>query len=311
MLAAALIDSLFQTVGQQLPLRRVAPTAARTVSARHAHRSRQTRASTSRCSTPAATCSPTPPASPPRRAQSRPARSALGAGPRGPSLRPRQRAAATARRGDRLRDRVPGAVTAPRSWSPASAPTRSQRFLSGELQRIPGVKGAHNYLVDGRGTVLGVDQPGSIPSATCSASRPSVRRCAELGRRRRPLLRPGPDRQLDLADPALRRPDGPLFASVSGLRKWVPWIDLRRVRPRRAARARARSPGAARGRRRSTTPTQQLGRRQRPARRGQRGARAAGRRSSRAPTTSSSSSPRSPPMTCRSRCARCARSPSR
>ena len=31
-------------------------------------------------------------------------------------------------------------------------------------------------------------------------------------------------RQLDLADRARRRPNGPLFASVSGLRKWIPWL---------------------------------------------------------------------------------------
>src|SRR5205807_10034434 len=39
------------------------------------------------------------------------------------------------------------------------APTALGGFLTGELRKIPGVKGAHSYLIDSRNTVLGSTNP--------------------------------------------------------------------------------------------------------------------------------------------------------
>jgi signal transduction histidine kinase/CheY-like chemotaxis protein len=96
-------------------------------------------------------------------------------------------------------------------------------FLSGELRRIPGVRGSHNYILDGNNTVLASTnpaiQPGhrfDTPSQTAALSHTSGDRNGHYYD------------QVGLSDSTWRvvlsSPDGPLFASVSGLRKWVPWL---------------------------------------------------------------------------------------
>ena len=95
-------------------------------------------------------------------------------------------------------------------------------FLGTDLRKIPGVTGAHNYLLDGNDTVLSSTNPRIPPG--------------------RVITRPGAVQalqhtsgnvnghyfdQVQLANSTWRvvlaAPDGPLFAGVSGVRKWVPW----------------------------------------------------------------------------------------
>lgn len=96
-------------------------------------------------------------------------------------------------------------------------------FLSGELNRIPGVKGAHNYVLDDNNTVL----------ASNNAAAPVGFRFDKAGQVQA-LSHASGDRnghyydQVPISNSTWRivltAPDGPLFASVSGLRKWVPWL---------------------------------------------------------------------------------------
>ncbi len=95
-------------------------------------------------------------------------------------------------------------------------------FLTADLNKIPGVKGAHNYLIDGNDTVLASTNParpvGYAFTGTAAAA----------------LKRPSGDVNGHYYDTVplsnsterivLSAPNGPLFASVSGVRKWVPWI---------------------------------------------------------------------------------------
>jgi signal transduction histidine kinase/DNA-binding response OmpR family regulator len=96
-------------------------------------------------------------------------------------------------------------------------------FLDGELRRIPGVNGAHNYVLDADQTVLASNNP-----ATPVGYR--FTQAAQV-----PALGHGSaDRnghyydQVQISNSTWRillsAPDGPLFASVSGWRKWVPWL---------------------------------------------------------------------------------------
>jgi signal transduction histidine kinase len=97
------------------------------------------------------------------------------------------------------------------------------QFLGGELARIPGVKGAHNYILDGRNRVLASNNP-ATPAGSAFTDPVS----------QKALSRPSGDvkghyfNQVHLTNSTWRvllaAPDGPLFASVSGLRKWVPWL---------------------------------------------------------------------------------------
>ena len=104
-----------------------------------------------------------------------------------------------------------------------SPPGLLASFLSGELRRIPGVTGAHNYVLDDNDKVIASNNPARPPgfrftnAATVNA-----------------LSRSSGDRngryyeEVPLADSTWRivlsAPDGPLFATVTGLRKWVPWM---------------------------------------------------------------------------------------
>ena len=101
-------------------------------------------------------------------------------------------------------------------------PSALGTFIGGELAKIPGVKGARNYLVDGRRKVLASTDPArkagyvfSDPAVAAVLARPSGQ---------------ADGRYYDQAGiknstwrVVLTAPEGPLFASVSGLRKWVPW----------------------------------------------------------------------------------------
>ena len=107
----------------------------------------------------------------------------------------------------------------PRVLLTGFTPSTLNTFITGELVKIPGVKGAHNYLVDGNDVVL----------ASTNRAIPVGYRFSQAN-----LSRSSGDLQGHYFDTvqlgnsawrvALVAPDGPLFASVSGLRKWIPWI---------------------------------------------------------------------------------------
>jgi signal transduction histidine kinase len=96
-------------------------------------------------------------------------------------------------------------------------------FLSADLYKIPGVTGAHNYVLDGNGAVLGSTNP-AIPVGHTFNS-PSQR--TALAKASGEINGHYYD-QTTVANSTWRvvlaAPSGPLFASVSGSRKLVPWL---------------------------------------------------------------------------------------
>jgi signal transduction histidine kinase len=95
-------------------------------------------------------------------------------------------------------------------------------FIANDLRKIPGVKGSHNYLVDGRNTVLASTSPatpigyvfrGFAATALSHTSGDVSGHYYD---------------QVPLANSSerivLSAPNGPLFASVAGVRKWLPWL---------------------------------------------------------------------------------------
>ncbi len=103
------------------------------------------------------------------------------------------------------------------------APAALSTFITGELRRIPGVKGAHSYLIDGRNAVIASTNP-KIPVGrvfnTPAEIKALSRASGDVGGRYYD--------QVGLSNSTARivlsAPDGPLFASVSGLRALVPWL---------------------------------------------------------------------------------------
>lgn len=103
-----------------------------------------------------------------------------------------------------------------------SRPAVFNGFISGELRKIPGVSGSHNYLIDGHNRVIASTNP-AIPAGAV-LSRPSeIEALSHISgdRKGHYYLQRG------LSNSTLRivlsAPDGPLFASVTGLHKWLPW----------------------------------------------------------------------------------------
>jgi signal transduction histidine kinase len=103
------------------------------------------------------------------------------------------------------------------------SPQALSDFLVGDLREIPGVTGSHNYLIDGNDTVI----------ASTYAQHPAGYAFTQPGTVKALALRSG-DRNGRYYDESLltdstwrvllTSPNGPLFASISGLHKWVPWI---------------------------------------------------------------------------------------
>jgi signal transduction histidine kinase len=105
------------------------------------------------------------------------------------------------------------------------APADLKAFLQGELRQVPGVKGAHDYLLDGNRRVL----------ASTNPARPAgyiFRTPTQLAALRKQSGDAGGHYfdQVPLTGTTWRilltAPDGALFASVSGWRRWVPWLIL-------------------------------------------------------------------------------------
>jgi signal transduction histidine kinase len=106
-----------------------------------------------------------------------------------------------------------------------AVPSSLSQLLSGDLDRIPGVAGSRNLILDANDTVI----------ASNVASRPQGYRYRSRSARAA-LGRSSGDRngryydEVPLRDSTWRivlaSPDGALFASLSGLHKWVPWLLL-------------------------------------------------------------------------------------
>ena len=98
------------------------------------------------------------------------------------------------------------------------------RLAPGELTQIPGVKGAHNYVLDGNGVVIASTNPARPAGYRFHTAGPAAASCtASSGEANghyfdQVLLTNSTWRVL------LTAPNGALFASVSGLRKWLPWL---------------------------------------------------------------------------------------
>lgn len=102
-------------------------------------------------------------------------------------------------------------------------PATLQPFLLGELRQIPGVKGSYNSVVDQHGLFI----------ASTNPQRPAGYRLHTAAQVHALHSRNGviADRYFDretLPNTGwsifLSAPQGPLFASVSGFRKWLPWL---------------------------------------------------------------------------------------
>jgi len=103
------------------------------------------------------------------------------------------------------------------------APKLLSAFLLGELKKVPGVKGARNYLLDGRDAVIAstdnaarsgqvIDVPGQ-PDDQAHSSGTKGGYYFDQVRLSNSTWRV-----------VLSAPEGPLYDTVSGLRKWVPWV---------------------------------------------------------------------------------------
>jgi len=95
-------------------------------------------------------------------------------------------------------------------------------FLMSDLKKIPGVKGAVNYVLDGNGVVLASSS--NVPAGShFQGPHPGsgVRNFdSDTGGRYYDEVKlNGSDWRI-----AIVSPDGPLYANVSGLNKWLPWV---------------------------------------------------------------------------------------
>jgi signal transduction histidine kinase len=102
-------------------------------------------------------------------------------------------------------------------------PTVVSGVVTAELDRIPGARGARNYLVDGNDVVLAtttrtsrvghiINEPGAIQALAHPSADVDGSYFDEFG------LTNSQWRIVLVA------PNGPLFASVSGIREWLPWV---------------------------------------------------------------------------------------
>jgi signal transduction histidine kinase len=96
-------------------------------------------------------------------------------------------------------------------------------FIAGELKQIPGVKGAHNYLIDGNDTVLATTNPGAAVGRVVPGSGAVQTLQQASGDVRgyyfdQVVVKNSHWRVLLVA------PDAPLFASVTGFHQLLPWL---------------------------------------------------------------------------------------
>jgi signal transduction histidine kinase len=102
-------------------------------------------------------------------------------------------------------------------------PNTLSAFLQGELEQIPGVRGAYNYIFDGRGEVISSTNPTRPPGYrlhTPTQLNAFAHASGDVDSHYYDQVRLTNSTWRIL----LAAPNGPLFASVSGLRKWLPWL---------------------------------------------------------------------------------------
>ena len=103
------------------------------------------------------------------------------------------------------------------------SPVELSTLFTGDLREIPGVTGSHNYLLDANGTVLASTNH-AIPVGHKFGTPAQVQ---ALGRSSGNVSGQYYE-QVPLKNSTWRivlaAPNGQLFASVSGLRKWIPWM---------------------------------------------------------------------------------------
>jgi signal transduction histidine kinase len=96
-------------------------------------------------------------------------------------------------------------------------------FLLGELRQIPGVKGSYNSVVDGNGVFIASSnpkRPAGYKLHTASQRHALVSPSGVIaGRYFDQEALPNTSWRIFLS-----APQGALFASVSGIRKWLPWL---------------------------------------------------------------------------------------
>lgn len=104
-------------------------------------------------------------------------------------------------------------------------PSSLAPFLTADLRKIPGVAGAHNYVIDENDSVIASTNP-TAPTGYRFSAPQQVRALSHSSGDRSGHYYD----QVKLANSTWRivlaAPDGPLFASVAGLHKWVPWLIL-------------------------------------------------------------------------------------
>jgi signal transduction histidine kinase len=102
-------------------------------------------------------------------------------------------------------------------------PDALEPFLLGELRQIPGVKGSYNSVVDGNGVFIASTNPARPAGYRLhtAAQRRALRSPAGVlgGRYFDQETLPNTSWRIFLS-----APEGALFASVSGIRKWLPWL---------------------------------------------------------------------------------------
>jgi signal transduction histidine kinase len=102
-------------------------------------------------------------------------------------------------------------------------PSTLSPFVTGELRRIPGVKGSHNYLLDANHVVLASTNPQLKPGSVLNSQSALEALAHPSGVSDGHYYLQAP-----LSNSTLRvllsSPTGALFASVNGLHKWIPWV---------------------------------------------------------------------------------------
>jgi signal transduction histidine kinase len=111
----------------------------------------------------------------------------------------------------------------PRTLLTGFKPLALGAFITGELRKIPGVNGAHNYLLDGNNVVLASTYNAFPPGHVFNAPGQAKALSQSSGDRKGHYYDQVPLRNSTWRI-LLTAPNGPLFASVTGLRKWVPWM---------------------------------------------------------------------------------------